>query len=620
MLLASLFATVLAVVTLPEGYENVAYVESTGAQYIDTGVTPDSTTVVTLDWLSCKVSGVDFQVPLGTKNADSTAKQMSVLIGTQNNMQGSVLCANWVSPTLWDVGARHRVVLDAVAKTIYLDGEKQTDVTPAVDSLPSIYLFARHSPSAGAESFAHGRCYGCTISKGGLLVRQYVPAYEQASGKCGLYDLVNGHFATNDGTGDDFQQTPLKVSQSDVEYREYLESDGTGYIDTGFFPSANTRALVDWLSYKKAGASFQVPFGVKNPVEDRTPGFGFSIAGDNSLNTAPLCNFAPTVYTWQEGDRHELGLDAEVMESYVDFSKLNFSSLPHSGVNFGYDSIYLFARNAGTGQAEALATGRLYGCKIFTDGVLEREFVPARHKSGLLGLYERISGLFYFNGSRQGAFKVGEPWAYGFRQVEYIESHGTEYVNTGVTPTSKTDVEFKWMSLKELNEPYQYLFGSREGSGGVNYGFYIGTPNTCTGVMAGEAKTPEGVLWNKDECKTVALNGSTKEICIDGMVKASDIAIAALPAVPIYLFARDTQVVAGKNEATNPAVGRLYSAKIRQGGKLVRDFIPVVRKGDKKAMLYDKVWCTYFENQGDGEFTAPPPRGLVIFFGSCHLL
>ena len=605
MLITSLFAFVLAAIAspgLPDGYERVDYVESTGAQYIDTGVSPDRTTVVTFDWQSCKGSGVTFQVPLGTKNADSTAKQMGVLIGTPNSLQCSVLCTTWTSPTvIWDIGARHVVVLDASANAIYLDGEKQTDTTPVVDSLPSIYLFARHSPSAGAESFAQGRCYGCEISKGGQLERQYVPAYERSTGRCGLFDVLHSQFAPNEGTGADFKQTPLAVPQSDVEYCEYLESDGTGYIDTGVFPSVHTRALVDWLSYKKEGESFQSPFGVKRYANDF--GFGFVIYSNNALASGVLSLFQTSGYSWTEGDRHAIGLDASSGELNVDFRKVD--TVQTNELDYG--SVYLFARNGDT-QPEAYAKGRLYGCKIFSEDVLVKEFVPARHKSGLLGLYERIGRKFYFNPSVQGAFKVGNAWVYGYKKVEYVETHGVEYVDTAVIPTLGTDVELKWMSLKELGTTFQVLFGSHVVESALNriYGSYIGSANTCVGVLGGDSKTAEGVVWNKGDCKTLALNGSTRNLCIDGEVKAADIAAKKLPAESAYLFARN------HNGAVNHSVGRFYAAKIRQSGRLVRDFIPVVRRADGKAMLYDKVWGGYFENKGEGEFSAPPPRGLMF--------
>lgn len=41
MLLASLFATLLATVASPSDYEKVEYLESTGTQWIDTGLNAD---------------------------------------------------------------------------------------------------------------------------------------------------------------------------------------------------------------------------------------------------------------------------------------------------------------------------------------------------------------------------------------------------------------------------------------------------------------------------------------------------------------------------------------------------------------------------------------------------
>ena len=201
MLLASLFATVLATVASPSDYEKVAFLESTGTQWIDTGIEPDCTTVVSLDWQSLKASGEFFQVLAGTR--DENNNQMTALISTANNLSGGVLGES--GPVTADGAfgrfSRYIVTLDAVSNAIFFDGVMRKYTTRTVESLPSIYLFARHSPT-GAEAVASGRLYGCQIHKGGALVRDFVPCRRISDGKLGLYDQESNEFYGNDGSGD----------------------------------------------------------------------------------------------------------------------------------------------------------------------------------------------------------------------------------------------------------------------------------------------------------------------------------------------------------------------------------------------------------------------------------
>ena len=54
----------------------------------------------------------------------------------------------------------------------------------------------------GAYSKFIGRLYSCTICENSNYCRNFIPCYRKSDNKLGLYDLVEGKFYTNQGTGD----------------------------------------------------------------------------------------------------------------------------------------------------------------------------------------------------------------------------------------------------------------------------------------------------------------------------------------------------------------------------------------------------------------------------------
>jgi hypothetical protein len=49
-------------------------------------------------------------------------------------------------------------------------------------------------------------------------------------------------------------------------------------------------------------------------------------------------------------------------------------------------------------------------------------------------------------------------------------------------------------------------------------------------------------------------------------------------------------------------LGRIYSCQIWNDGTLIRNYIPVVRKSDGKAGLYDKVNNVFYTDAAGGNF------------------
>ncbi len=181
---------------LPDGYTQVEYIESSGTQYIDTGFKPKYSSRVVMD-----VSGVGTasQFLFGARNAASStaAQQFNVYRNSATAVRSDYFGSNKTASV---ADASVRTVVDKNGNVTTMYG--QTITNTAVSSGTSdynLYLLALNNIGT-ANNFCAAKLYSCQIYDNGTLVRDYIPCIN-ASGVVGLYDLVNGVFYQNAGSG-----------------------------------------------------------------------------------------------------------------------------------------------------------------------------------------------------------------------------------------------------------------------------------------------------------------------------------------------------------------------------------------------------------------------------------
>lgn len=214
-------------------------------------------------------------------------------------------------------------------------------------------------------------------------------------------------------------------------------------------------------------------------------------------------------------------------------------------------------------------------------------------------LNERLTGLGYQTGyervqvPHQGG--GGSVLPEGYTQLEYIQSSGTQYINTGVKakPTNlRVTMDFAYTAAHDAAS----LFGSSTGSNWsvVPYGnpvFYVGTsPSLLQQTTAINTKYALDVSANSGTL-TVNLNGSIQTAAYSGNLES---------ATAITLFAHN---VAGSVQQICSM--RLYQAAMYLDGEKVRDFVPCLNPQNISG-LFDLVNGQFYANAGTGIFTAGP--------------
>ena len=161
------------------------------------------------------------------------------------------------------------------------------------------------------------------------------------------------------------------------------------------------------------------------------------------------------------------------------------------------------------------------------------------------------------------------------KTVESLESHGAEYIDTGIAviPGRKIVVDFEFTQI--INDTW--VAGASNNP--IRIGYFAGTFNNqlYTGASARYSPNELGV-----GIRVIA----TMEVSYD-------------ISRTLYLFGRNWD-----NVANGFAYCKIYSAKIYEGSNIIADFVPFVNTETDVCGMYDRVSDTYFYNQGGGNFTA----------------
>ena len=187
-------------------------------------------------------------------------------------------------------------------------------------------------------------------------------------------------------------------------------------------------------------------------------------------------------------------------------------------------------------------------------------------------------------------------------EVEYLESTGTQYIDTGITPG---DNAVEWEFSFEYTKPSsgaEGIFGSRQTAtayrpDGYNvFALSSGLRLDCTS-RSGIYSNPTNPVLLEFGSSNTTVNGRNYH---NGTKAACDYSLC--------IFAINT---AGNITASGSrGKGKIYYCKIWKSGVLVRDYIPVRVGSGAGAVgyLYDRVSGTLYGNAGTGSFTAGPDK------------
>lgn len=186
----------------------------------------------------------------------------------------------------------------------------------------------------------------------------------------------------------------------------------------------------------------------------------------------------------------------------------------------------------------------------------------------------------------------------GYTQVEYLESTGTQYIDTNFIPNQDTRIEVKIKTKNIGGLSNKAVFGSRETVSSKNYSVILGsgTQNIWWVGYGTEAINTNNsalrdTLYKIEKNKNVTI--------LNGSVLATNQPQTFTCSSNLYLFCMDQR---GPMYYSNI---ELYYCKIWDNGVLVRNMIPC-KNPSNVAGMYDTVNGVFYTNAGTGTFNTGP--------------
>lgn len=177
----------------------------------------------------------------------------------------------------------------------------------------------------------------------------------------------------------------------------------------------------------------------------------------------------------------------------------------------------------------------------------------------------------------------------GYTKLGYIESEGSQYIDTGIIPDENTKVIMDFQ-LTAAGTNNRCLFGV---AGQFSFRWY-GSGSVFRSNGGGSADFSTGM----EPLERHTVEKTATQTTIDGTYSVTT--TAGTVTLSLYLLAQHAA-----SSTTNYAPAKLYSCQIYDGDTLVRDFIPCINASGT-AGLWDDVNSVFYTDAGGGSF--PNPR------------
>ena len=239
--------------TPTETYTRLTYLESTGAQYINTGYVVQEDDVIEMQYVTTLNSGAD-KALFGCydDNGDIWYSIYSNKAYARFGSDSSASSSN--------ASQKNRMKMSR--GQVDIDGTK---VTLSQNNMPQVplYLFARNNKNEGVGIYGYFKSIGCTISKAsGEMIMDLKPCKRDSDGKVGMLDCVSGKFFTNQGSGEDFSYGGEARITEGYELIEYVAFNNDKIFDTGHY--ANERTYFELLFQRTDTSGADYIFGISS--------------------------------------------------------------------------------------------------------------------------------------------------------------------------------------------------------------------------------------------------------------------------------------------------------------------------------------------------------------------
>ena len=499
-----------------------------------------------------------------------------------------------------------------------------------VDTGCSLYVFARNTQGT-PDSFSASRLYYLKIWQDGYIVRDFRPCLK--NGVAGLYDDVSKRIFYSLGTPLVYNNVCRQsVKPKEVVFVEYIESDGNNTLDTGVPARPGTRAkgVMMWTAEDENGTGKTRIWNRENYryLEGTAAVFWRNkraYLGARNVKDSNgwfhMLHESDAIHLSQYGSSGEMHLQdggADV-PAYVGVTNSFDVTFADGSQTVEWNGVQVLSTNitgsVDTGNNLCLfsssywrwrSQARCYGLEILQDGVPVRNFKPCL-VNGKGMLYDTVTESIYRPSPDIPASRTGKIVFTGEEKpanyVDYVETDGKVFIDTGVIGKSGTEAEFKETSMQKSTSEECFL-GSYGGSSdevsrffmwyhawgytaGLGYGTYYRPKKNDPYTDAEDSADPDVYKLNSGDTTharvSLAVGSQTFHTINDAtgeekLCWSKELSTNVDTGRTLYLFAKHDS---DAGTPVTPAASRFYFLKLWQGDangdnmQPVRNFRPV---------------------------------------------
>jgi hypothetical protein len=610
---------------LPSGYTELEYIESTGTQYIDTGLVVKSNTLADFDYQYTNCDGTNYVFGQVSGSGSSIMGYRTTRIWWFKATNLSNAC---------DLN-KHTVSFASDGK-VYQDGQVLATMGSfSGTQSATIKLFAELNDE-NVINKGRVKIYNFTFKEGSTIVRNFVPA-KNSSGVVGMYDTVSGNFFTNQGTGEFTGGNPvigsacnngtgvLAVQQNlydtaIVRHKGCLAANGTypysdtatDYLNVFFYVEPNTSYTYTTTTAGTRDGIFEYN-RVFNPDDYNA---------ENQISTDRIIQAGTTSGKYASGT-FTTSADAKMVMFY---GSNNWPTTPKG--------LTIYPTNRPIGTVYCDTTYRSNPIKIATTAYNTARFSPVMNDlnstiatirdvvTNTINQTKAIADLQAKKQTRPDeqcpAGKKcllvedndGVPHWYeiienvyglpvGYTPLEYIQSDGNSWIDTGIkgNMSYKYDIEFQQLDAGQYRN--WGAFNQQTYNGGPNMSLTYATGFAVRWTVTGSAEQLVNEMSSLDTNRhhLVIDNGY---VTWDGVAKGRSGGHRDNYILSYNLFLGT--VNPGGTTPTANAKSKYYSYKVWNGnGDLIQNFVPAKNSSGVIGM-YDLVNDVFYTNKGTGTF------------------
>lgn len=187
---------------LPDGFTAVEYIQTSGSQYIDTGVKASASIGMSADFCF-----IDTRSNQNLAQAYSQPEKYQITVLQVTNLYGGIkfTCGYYnTNKIIKDADTNRHIYHFNVdgQYTVEMDGIQYAKADSSKTTFPTdarnLWLFVRNSPYV--DGYAYMKLYSCAMYDGGRKIRDFKPCLDADGVPC-LYDLISKTAFYNQGTG-----------------------------------------------------------------------------------------------------------------------------------------------------------------------------------------------------------------------------------------------------------------------------------------------------------------------------------------------------------------------------------------------------------------------------------